>query len=166
MILVDWQIEKLCEEGIISPYEKELINPSSIDIRLGEIILLDIDKGYEKVNIKNTSNDNPYYIEPNHFILACTYESFNVPDNIAVELKLKSSRARERLSHSLAGHVDNGFHGVLTLELKNYSSKNPIPIWYKQRIGQAIFHKTAISDKPYQGKYSGFTTPVESLDKI
>lgn len=160
-VLVDYQIKSLCEQGLVNPYDESLINPSSLDIRLGNSLIVDD----EITDISHHTRNNPYILEPNEFVLAETLEYLTVPSNIAIELKLKSSRAREGLSHALAGWVDNGFYGVLTLELKNYSTRKPVFIYPTLRIGQLIIHSTEQPTTPYQGKYSGFNTVMGSLDK-
>jgi dCTP deaminase len=163
MILVDWGLRQLCNNGLITPYDENLINPSSIDIRLGGVILVDSVGGYEEIDIIDTTEEDPFFIEPNGFLLACTYEKVNIPINYSAELKLKSSRARERLSHALAGHVDNGFQGSLTLELKNYSPYNPVPIHYMKKIGQIIIHQTRTPSEGYQNtEYSHADKPILS----
>jgi dCTP deaminase len=40
MVLIDYQIRKLCEEGFVTPYDESLVNPSSLDIRIGLKIIL------------------------------------------------------------------------------------------------------------------------------
>lgn len=165
MILVDRQIRELCNNGLVTPFDPELINPSSLDVRLGNNLIIDVEGDSQIIDISNHRMAEPYWLEPNGFVLAETLEYLRLPWDVAIELKLKSSRAREGLSHALAGWVDNGFHGVLTLELKNYSNKKPVAIYPGLRIGQLIIHRTELPDRPYQGKYSGFTTVVGSLDK-
>jgi dCTP deaminase len=165
MVLVDWQIRKLCEAGLVDPFDPEMINPSSIDIRIGYTAMCDTGQGFRDFDFYDFTKDFPYFMQPNECLLVATLESFNVPDNIAIELKLKSSRAREGLSHALAGWVDNGFHGILTLELKNYSTKHPVAIYPGLRIGQLILHETLLPDKTYQsGRYAGHNTVIGSMD--
>lgn len=167
MVLVDWQIKQLCEHGLINPYDPDLVNPSSLDIRIGDSAMVDTETGFEPhVQFDLFNKDKPYVMMPNECILLCTLESFNLPPHIACELKLKSSRAREGLSHALAGWVDNGFHGVLTLELKNYSTKHCVAIYPGMRIGQVILYNTPFPSTTYKnGRYAGHSTVVGSLDK-
>ena len=47
-----------------------------------------------------------------------------------------SSRAREGIEHLLAGYLDPGFHGIVTLELINSRQLHPVPIWPGMKIGQ------------------------------
>lgn len=164
MILVDHELKEIGKD-IIFPFDEDLVNPSSVDIRLGHIILIDDSGGFKEKNILETTKESPFLIPPNGFVLACTYEYFHIPLNYAADLKLKSSRAREGLGHALSGHVDNAFSGSLTLELKNYSMYNPVAIYFKQRIGQLLLHRTDTPDKGYEnGRYAGYDVPVLSKD--
>jgi dCTP deaminase len=73
-----------------------------------------------------------------------TQEIFNLPNHIAAQFVLKSSRAREGLEHLLAGFCDPGWHGSrLTLELSNARRHHSIPIWPGMKIGQMVFHVIA-----------------------
>jgi deoxycytidine triphosphate deaminase len=45
MTLVDWQIKDLCEKGLVKPFDNNLINPSSIDIRIGVSAIIDTPRG-------------------------------------------------------------------------------------------------------------------------
>jgi dCTP deaminase len=163
-MLVDHEIDDLISKGIILGAEKENIQPSSLDIRLGQYILLDDVEGFKEYDLLNYNKNKPFIIKPNGFLLGCTIEHLVLPENISCELKLKSSRAREGLSHSLAGHIECGFAGSITLELKNYSNFNFVKIWYGLRIGQLIFHKHNVPTKTYSGRYSMSNRPVESLN--
>lgn len=143
MILADTQIEALCERGLVDPYDARLINPCSLDVRLGSTILYEtqIEVALQEISILDTSQESPYFVQPGEFLLASTLERITVPDDHAVQFMLKSSRAREGIEHSLAGFADSGFCGILTLELSNIRRFHPIPIWYGMRIGQLVVHK-------------------------
>lgn len=178
-ILCDWQIRHYCDKGmllnpyydeqgsLVQSYEPELINPTSLDFRLGFTALEDTKEGFLPIgSFKNHTKDNPYILEPNQFLLASTYEYFDLPPNMSGEIKLKSSRARDGLSHALAGWVDPGFHGILTLEIKNYSTQQKIPIYPGLRIGQIVFHTHFLPEEDYsQGRYAGKNKVFGSLDK-
>jgi deoxycytidine triphosphate deaminase len=168
MILVDYEIEKLCELGLVSPYDRALVNSTSLDIRIGNTAMIDTVEGFEKyIGFDKYSQDNPYLLNPNECILVGTLEYLQLPKNISAELKLKSSRAREGLSHALAGWIDSEFCGVLTLELKNYSTKHPVKIYPNLRVGQLILHQTQEPKKSYlDGRYAGKNTVMGSLDAV
>ena len=121
-ILADFQIRALCESGMVTPFDPELLNPASLDLRLGSNILIESSEGPDLVPccIANYTPANPYQVVPGQFLLAEAEPIFNLPNCIAAQFVLKSSRAREGLQHLLAGWCDPGWNGSrLTLELKN-----------------------------------------------
>jgi dCTP deaminase len=163
MILVDWQLKKACEAGLIEPYDESLVNPSSIDIRIGTSAMVDTEYGFTIYkDFESHTRENPYLLLPNECILVATMEKINLPAYYCAELKLKSSRAREGLNHALAGWIDNGYKGIITLELKNNSQFREIPIYPGLKIGQVIIFNTALPDKPYEGKYQNATSVLPS----
>jgi dCTP deaminase len=144
-ILCDWQIAEQCRAGMVTPFDPALVNPASLDVRLGrhiqvecvstpELVLFDLSDDF--------SQADPYLLRPGAFILAETMETFHLPETIAAQFMLKSSRAREGLEHLMAGYCDPGWHGSkLTLELYNSRQLHPVPIWPGMRIGQMVFHQ-------------------------
>lgn len=152
MSLLSWsELTRLVSTGIIEGSSIELVNSSSIDIRMGNTILRESYPGNgamvhldkkdklftEKVTLKE---DDEYVLMPGEFILASSLERFNLPLNISAEYKLKSSMARIGLEHLNAGWCDAGWHGsVLTLELRNMTSRHGIVLKPGVRIGQIVF---------------------------
>lgn len=82
-----------------------------------------------------------------------------VPRDLAVELKLKSSRAREGFDHSLAFWFDPGWDGVGTLEVHNMNRYTSLELSYGLRFAQLVIHKL---DRPviqgYNGRYQHATS--------
>lgn len=140
---------KLVEEGVINaPIEN--INGTSIDITLGNSILVEGGNWVNTViNLKDKGTltmldqiipDDGYRLAPNEFILASTQETFNLPNNISAEYKLKSSLARSGLQHLLAGWCDPGWNNSkLTLELKNITNQHTLLLIKGMKIGQMVF---------------------------
>lgn len=127
---------------MIVPFREEFLGPSSLDLTLGNRLLVEVrhTREMQELDISNTSPQKPYWMAPSEFLLAHTEQFFNIPEFIAARFALKSSRAREGIEHLLAGFADPGFHdSVLTLELLNVRRFHPVAIWYKMRIGQATF---------------------------
>jgi dCTP deaminase len=162
-ILPDWRICALCTgpSPMVSPFDEQLINPASLDVRLGDQILMESCEGPRMVPYPLSDHDEaaPYWLRPGQFILAHTVEIFNLPDHMSAQFVLKSSRAREGLNHLLAGWCDPGWHGSsLTLELQNVRQLQSVPIWPGMKIGQMVFHTMA--DAPIRsyrevGRYNG-----------
>lgn len=160
MILVDRQIELLCITAqMVTPYDPALLNPASLDVRLGDTLLIERAGSRELVPypLHQHSEANPYQWQPGQFLLAPTVETFNMPDTVAGEFRLKSSRAREGADQALAVWLDPGWHGsVLTLELRNNRQLHWLPLWPGMKIGQIIFHDCMPPRRSYRvtGRYN------------
>ena len=123
-VLSDWEIRARCEAGsqMVWPFAPELLNPASLDVRLGPNLMIEVMDSEEliQIDISTRTKDDPYLLLPGEFCLAETVEQFDLPNDISAQFVLKSSRAREGFNHLLAGWCDPGWHGSkLTLELKN-----------------------------------------------
>ena len=166
MILPDWQIRQLCLDGMVTPFDPALLNPASLDVRLGRHIMIE-QKGTADMQLLDLGMDgycetDPFVLRPGQFILAETIETFHLPDHIAAQFMLKSSRAREGLEHLMAGYCDPGWHGSkLTLELHNSRQLSGVALWPGMKIGQMVFHR--MSERPLRsyaetGRYNGDAT--------
>lgn len=154
---------------MVVPYKPELQNPASLDVLLGERLMIEIPgkEDLQIIGIGHCTQDQPFMLVPGEFCLAQTQELFNLPKHVAGQFVLKSSRARSGLQHMLAGYCDPGWNGsVLTLELHNSRRYYPIPLWPGMKIGQMVFHSLAsVPEKSYSevGRYNGHTTVHASL---
>jgi dCTP deaminase len=170
--LVDHQIRQLARDcGLIEPFEPELVNPASYDVTVGSTVLIEanpkeIDQIYPGCKVVDQFVEwdllnYPLTLEPGEFILAHTREFIRVPINMEAVFCLKSSRGREGWEHALAGYIDPGFHGRVTLELKNNNRYHPLELRAGMRIGQLRFMKLDdVPLRPYSftGRYQGDTT--------
>ena len=147
MILPDTEIRHLCEEyNMVVGWDPNLLNPASLDVRLGPDLLIEAHDSAEMRphSIRCTTPERPYLLSPCEFVLAHTIEVFNIPNDVCARFMLKSSRAREGLEHLLAGFADPGFHSSsMTLELTNARRLHPIPLWNGMRVGQMVFELMA-----------------------
>ena len=163
MILSDWQITARCNGGMVSPFDPALVNPASLDVRLGDTLLIESAESQKLVPypLAGHTEQNPYLLRPGQFVLACTVETFHLPDDIAAQFMLKSSRAREGIEHLMAGYADPGFNGVMTLELHNSRQLHPVALWPGMKIGQMVFHQMAATPQrsyAVTGRYNGDST--------
>jgi dCTP deaminase len=170
VILNDVEIERLCkEQAMILPYSPDQLNPASYDVRLGGQIMIEsvATKSFIRAPIDKFTEDNPWLLRPGQFCLACTEEIFNMPENIAGQFALKSSRGREGYSHALSAFIDPGFYGSrLTLELHNIRQVHPIPLFPGMLIGQIVFHKmldTPLISYKEKGHYNKNETVMPSI---
>jgi dCTP deaminase len=161
-VLCDYEIHNLARRGLVSPFQAELVNPASLDVRLGENLLVEEPKvpALLPLSIAGHTQKKPFMLQPHQFVLAETVEEFHFPDCVAGQLALKSSRAREGIEHLLAGYIDPGYKGRLTLELQNARSLHAVALWPGMRIAQIVFHKMSmLPGKSYSvtGRYHGDT---------
>jgi len=166
------QLLHLVHTGVIDA-KPENINGASIDITIGDRILVErntvigsvIDlKEKESLNMKEVLIlSEGYLLLPGDFILASSAETFNLPNNIAAEYKLKSSLARSGLQHLMAGWCDPGWsNSKLTLELTNVTQYHSLIIKPGMKIGQMVFFscEPVPSDQSYavKGQYNSQET--------
>ncbi|WP_326635309.1 dCTP deaminase [Streptosporangium sp. NBC_01755] len=180
MLLSDRDIVAEIETGRvrIDPFQPEMIQPSSVDVRLDRYFRVfenhrypHIDPAVEQPDLTRTvepEKDEPFILHPGEFVLASTYEVVTLPDDIASRLEGKSSLGRlGLLTHSTAGFIDPGFSGHVTLELSNVATL-PIKLWPGMKIGQlCMFKLSSPAEYPYGSakygsRYQGQRGPTPS----
>lgn len=168
MILPDYKIQELIDREVVVGTKPGLINPWSLDVRIGLDLLAESkpwmrSKKWQKHNILEKS----YRLKPGEFILTSTREYINLPENIGAELYLKSSRAREGFDHAKAVWIDPGFSGSITLEIRNNLRFHNLEVYAGMRIAQLVFLEGDFPDKSYRktGRYNDFCGVQPSLDE-
>lgn len=160
--ICDFQIRHLARTtGLIEPYNPEQLNPASYDVTLGDKILIEEPEGWREVDISIPGFQMP----PGAFVLAYTEEVIRVPAYLEATFQLKSSRGREGYEHALAGYIDPGFSGQVTLELSNLNRYHWLPLEAGMRIGQIRFMKMdQRPGRPYSvtGRYNNDRGAVPS----
>jgi dCTP deaminase len=163
---------------MLDPFDREMIQPSSIDVRLDRFFRVfenhrypHIDPSIEQPDLTRMvepPGDEPFILHPGEFVLASTYEVITLPDDLASRLEGKSSLGRlGLLTHSTAGFIDPGFSGHVTLELSNVATL-PIKLWPGMKIGQlCVFKLSSPAEHPYGSakygsRYQGQRGPTPS----
>ena len=168
MLLSDRDITAAIAEGRlgIEPYDKGLVQPSSIDVRLDRFFRVFNNSRYTHIDpsqqqddltsLVEPEGDDPFVLHPGEFVLGSTFEAATLPDDLAGRLEGKSSLGRlGLLTHSTAGFIDPGFSGHVTLELSNVATL-PIKLWPGMKIGQLCFFRlTSPAEQPYGSGASG-----------
>jgi dCTP deaminase len=144
----------------LQPYDEEMVQPSSIDVRLDKFFRLFDNHKYAFIDpaqdqpdltrLIEVERDEPFILHPGEFVLGSSFEVVTLPDDLAARLEGKSSLGRlGLLTHSTAGFVDPGFSGHVTLELSNVATL-PIKLWPGMKIGQLCFIRlTSPTENPY-----------------
>lgn len=145
---------------VLEPFDTDMVQPSSIDVRIDRYFRLFDNHKYPVIDpaqaqpdltrLVEVEGDEPFVLHPGEFVLASTYEVVTLPDDIAARLEGKSSLGRlGLLTHSTAGFIDPGFEGHVTLELSNVATL-PIRLWPGMKIGQLCFFKlSSPAERPY-----------------
>ncbi|BDU09115.1 dCTP deaminase [Nocardia cyriacigeorgica] len=162
----------------LEPFQENLIQPSSIDVRLDGTFRVFNNTRYthidpaqrqdELTSLVEPAPGEPFVLHPGEFVLGSTLEVCSLPDDLAGRLEGKSSLGRlGLLTHSTAGFIDPGFSGHITLELSNVANL-PITLWPGMKIGQlCLFRLTSPAENPYGSastgsKYQGQRGPTPS----
>lgn len=166
----DRDLRALIKDGLITgpadPFAG--INPASIDLRLGNQLLIESmqESGFVPYPFDRHTEAKPYELRPGQFVLAATAEVVAMPDTHAGQVQLKSSVARLGLEHLMAGWIDPGFAGTITLELHNSRQLQPVMLWPGMRIAQlVVLAMSGPCDLSYElvGRYNGQALPTPSL---
>jgi len=162
----------------VEPWEADLVQPSSIDVRLDRFFRVFNNSQYTHIDpavqqddltsLVEPDGEEPFVLHPGEFVLGSTLEVVTLPDDLAGRLEGKSSLGRlGLLTHSTAGFIDPGFSGHITLELSNVANL-PITLWPGMKIGQlCLFRLSSPAQNPYGSaaagsKYQGQRGPTPS----
>ncbi|MCW2535994.1 MAG: dcd [Modestobacter sp.] len=162
MLLSDRDIRAALDTGRlgIEPFDADMVQPSSIDVRLDRFFRVFNNARYTHIDpalqqddlttLVEPAEDEPFVLHPGEFVLGSTLEVVRVPDDLAARLEGKSSLGRlGLLTHSTAGFVDPGFSGHITLELSNVANL-PITLWPGMKIGQlCLFQLSSPAEHSY-----------------
>lgn len=184
MLLSDRDIKSQIQLGRIGiePLDLDLIQPSSMDVRLDRFFRLFDNHKYPFIDPRQEQEDltrlvavengESFILHPGEFVLGSSFEFVSLPDDIAARLEGKSSLGRlGLLTHSTAGFVDPGFKGHVTLELSNTATL-PIKLWPGMKIGQLCFFQlSSATENPYGSskygsRYQGQRGPTASRSHL
>src|SRR5690625_2942738 len=168
VLLSDRDIRAAVDAGRVrlDPFDPEMIQPASIDVRLDRWFRLFDNHRYAVIDPAEDQSDltrlvevargEPFVLHPGEFVLGATYELVTLGDDVAARLEGKSSLGRlGLLTHSTAGFIDPGFTGHVTLELSNTATL-PITLWPGMKVGQLCFFQLASpAERPYGAGASG-----------
>lgn len=180
MLLSDRDIRAELDAGRVAldPYDAQMVQPASIDVRLDRWFRLFDNHRYSVIDpsqaqedlthLVDVGPDEAFVLHPGEFVLGSTYERVTLPDDVAARLEGKSSLGRlGLLTHTTAGFIDPGFTGHVTLELSNTATM-PILLWPGMKVGQLCFFRlSSPALAPYgQGasgsRYQGQRGPTAS----
>ena len=164
MVLSDRDIRARLKKDLrIIPFDDSCVQPSSVDLHLGNDFLVFDSHSQSLIDTKKIvkglmkkiviAKDEPLILHPREFVLGTTAEWVKIPSDLVARLEGKSSLGRIGLViHSTAGYVDPGFEGQLTLEISNLANL-PIALYRGMKICQISFNQmTSPAQFPYGHK--------------
>lgn len=117
--LADTNLKAWASNGGVFPYNPSLVNPASIDLRLGNQIRLPrwywvfpFRRLANRLNLPRWSEPisfEKYLLMPGEFVLCSSLEATRIPDDTLAILLSKSSTGRRGIEHLHAGLGDPGF---------------------------------------------------------
>lgn len=180
MLLSDRDIRSAIEAEriMLEPYDADMVQPSSVDVRLDRYFRVFENHRYPHIDpsadqpdltrLVEPLGEEPFVLHPGEFVLASTYEVITLGDDLSARLEGKSSLGRlGLLTHSTAGFIDAGFSGHVTLELSNVATL-PIKLWPGMKIGQLCFFQLSspaefpYGSAEYGSRYQGQRGPTPS----
>ena len=175
MVLSDRTIREEIAAGriVIDPFDDALVQPCSVDVRVGSSFRVFRNSRYPYIDVKQpmedltelvtVAEDEPFILHPGEFVLGVVLERIGLPDDVVATLDGKSSLGRL----GLVVHQTAGVQGHITLELANVANL-PITVYPGMRIAQLSFlTMTTPADRPYGSgtlgsKYQGQAEPTPS----
>ena len=169
-LLSNHSIRKLIERKVlqIEPFDDTQVSPTSIDLRLGSVLVKyspqtiriggNKPQSYE-INISQSS----YKLAPGEFVLGMTKEKVYIPNGYQGVIETKGNIARAGLSvHNNDGHIDPGFHGHITLEIVNMHNTDVYIDLIQETFICQLFIGTLSEacDTTYHGKYLNQEKPT------
>lgn len=133
------------------------VQAHAIDMRLGYTFLIPKEwhmtpNGRESLRIDHLDKNKPEYFDvieleqgqyfellPNEHVLASTFESVKVPNDLMAILYPRSSTNRKGLSVDLTGIVDSGYEGQLVIPIRNNTSSQVVKLYPGERFCQLVF---------------------------
>jgi deoxycytidine triphosphate deaminase len=149
MVLGDLSLWKLLNDLIRDP-DPDLVNPASIDIRVGLEMRLEVGPDQWKT-VDLTAG--AAILLPGDLVRVPTLEWVMVPNGYAVELRLADPYGSQGYELSAAPWLEPGWCGTPILSLRNATRHTPLPVEREMRIAQLVVHQLdQPAVRPHRGR--------------
>ena len=165
------QIVELVSSGelVIDPFDEELVEPATYDLRLGDTILASPLGPGEHGEIIQLNEDRELYdIETGQMVAVMSYERLELPLNIVSNcFGIKSYYARRGLNAFGGVHLDPGWHGHVMMNLQNVGPE-PVTLKRREPLFTVSFEKLGEpASRGYEGAYQNQDTfPDDQVEFI
>lgn len=166
--LTDHELHALAADHF-RPFHPDRISPASINLGIGTGLLREVPREpgeparrrgdtLQQIDLTPFTQADPYWVEPGEWILCDAEEWITIPPTMEATVTLRSSAARAGWDHALAGYVDPGYSGRLTLEFVNCRRHSALPLYSGLQLVQIrVFRLGSTPDRHYgqTGRYQG-----------
>ena len=186
-VICDIGILQMIDEGLVDFSRSEIdpitlrsqVNPNTMDLSLGQFVRwprnsqnpVVFGKPYaadEFWELRKIDPQHGILLEPGDIFLGCSREFLRIPRDVCGQVFTKSSLGRVFINHMMAGEIDAGFEGTITLELKN-EGKHSIILPYGARVVQIQFNRLEmIPERDYSqriNRYQGQIQPEPAREE-
>ena len=135
---------------LISPFDNELIRPTSYDLRVSHIIEYvrkDCYTGEDREDIRILDELAELIIYPGDAYLFLSECEFKFPRDMIANIGLRSRYSRLFNSGEYMGRIECGWEGRLILEVKNHSNSRAVKITYEEPIATLEIFQLALQPK-------------------
>lgn len=150
-------LSRVKKDNLIESFSEDGLGGAGYDMRIGNIYTLEKGGSLEVDGVKTPDVDEvdslTYVLKPHQYILIESLEKVNMSNDLMARILPRSSIFRCGCS-LITAVVDPGFHGTLTMGLKNVSDFD-FEIEKNARIAQIVFEEVSEKTKSYDGKYQG-----------
>ncbi len=150
------QIKNLIASGelVIDPFDEELIQPASLDLRLHyKVLASPLGENHLGRVIDLRDEVDGYQIVPGQMVGVLSFAHMEFPLNLSGRFGIRSSFARKGINAFGGIQLDPGFKGRLTLNLLNVGPE-PVAVKYKDPIFSIEINRLEEdAEKPYDGPY-------------
>jgi dCTP deaminase len=162
MILSDESILRLVNEGrlVIKPLDLNDVKSAHVDLHLSSKLIRYVS---QRIDLRQTTSfeteelempEQGFELKPGDFYIGSTLERVSIPNGLWGFIETKGNIARAGIqSHNTDGHIDPGFNGTITLEIKNNANHSIIIYPGMAFVQIHFFQATSVSLRPYAGKY-------------
>ncbi len=158
------QIRQLVESGemVLKPFEQELVQPASYDLRLGHKILASpLSEDVLGAVIELNDRSPTYKVQSGQMVAAMCAELIELPLSICGRIGIRSEFARRGMNAFGGPQIDPGFKGRLMLNLLNVGPE-PISLTLGIPFFTVEFQRL---DQPAETGYEGTYQDLDDFPK-
>ncbi len=186
-VVCDHGIVKLIHNGLVDFSKSDTdiesvlsqVNPNTLDLSLGRFIRWPKNTEGQVIfgkahysddfwELQQIDPERGVLLKPGDIFLGSSREFLCMPSDVCGQVYTKSSLGRLFINHMMAGVIDAGFSGTITLELKN-EGKHNVVIPFGARVVQIQFSRLdATPERDYSqriNRYQGQIMPETAREE-